>query len=175
MPKTNATGAYGKLVVGKDNVLLSKDSTVDPMGYNYHVLPVWNEADGAYEFAMLRVNNSLGTHGLTVDENKIEYRFRHQTTSYYKSNVLNDGSLDNGVKVLLTLSYENDLGKAEQTFVYNDDFFATVNNANDMDYTFKLENYESVGVDLSGEYKVTITIAIVTDCGMGHSITVDVN
>ena len=170
--KGSTQSGSGYLIIAKDNLILDDECAVNS-GSGYGILPVWN-AKGWYEFAQLRAYydpENLASHMLTVTEDEIFFEFRHLVGSYYKKFLLNDGGLDNGIKVIVTLAWENDRGVAQQTFVYNEGFFSAVNNSDKTDYTFTLKNYSEVGLVLNDPTKpVTITAAVVTDCGVIHAI-----
>jgi hypothetical protein len=153
----------GFLKVKKDNVLLDDGCVVASNGYG--ILPVWNPDAGHYEFALMRVYDQYSSNGLSVTEDNIRFVFRHEVGGYYKRFLLNNGGLDNGVKVEVVLTWDN----TQLVFTISDDKFITVNNATNKDHTFTLDNYSLIGVDLSKD--VYITARIVTDCGMCHTLT----
>ena len=150
--------AAAKLIVAKDNVLLADGCVKNGSGYG--ILPIW--LDDHYEFSLFNVQVQTSAQGLYIDEanQKIQFKFAHQNSGAYL-NELTDGGLDNGIKVIIEISWTTENGAPYQTFVYNDTFFGIVA-AGGYNYTFNLNGYSAMDLDLS---TMKIVAKVVTDTG----------
>ena len=156
----SATGDYGKLIVPKENLVLSGGQAA--VNGEYDVIPVWNGED-AYILANALVNDTEGEYGLKIDEeNKtIRFSFVHKVGGSANNAFFKDGTGDNALKIIIRLEWASGNGVAYQDFVYNDDFVGLVSGGG-YNYSFILNNYDILNIDLSN---LKVTAMILTDAG----------
>ena len=156
----SATGDYGKLIVPKENLVLTGGTAVQ--NGEYDVIPVWNGED-AYILANALINDTDAGYGLKIDEeNKtISFSFAHKAGSSANSAFFKDGTGDNALKIIIRLEWANENGVAYQDFVYNDEFVGKVSDGG-YNYSFILNNYDILNIDISN---LKVTAMIITDCG----------
>jgi hypothetical protein len=156
----SATGDYGKLIVPKENLVLSGGQAA--VNGAYDVIPVWNGED-AYILANALVNDTEGEYGLKIDEeNKtIRFSFVHKVGGSANNAFFKDGTGDNALKIIIRLEWASGNGVAYQDFVYNDDFVGLVSGGG-YNYSFVLNNYDILNIDLSN---LSVTAMILTDAG----------
>ena len=165
-PNSQGVG-MGILKVAKENLILAEQGYTRSDGYT--VLPVWN-ADH-YEFCLFQMfMNESDSQGLFVDEaNKsIKFVFRHVNSTYYRTHLLNDGAADNGIRVILELSWKVRSGDGEilgtpfQNFVYTEKLFQDILGGG-MNYTFNLTGYDAMMLDPN---EMEVTAKVVSDTGV---------
>ena len=156
----SATGDYGKLIVPKENLVLSGGQAA--VNGEYDVIPVWNGED-AYILANALVNDTEGEYGLKIDEeNKtIRFSFVHKVGGSANNAFFKDGTGDNALKIIIRLEWASGNGVAYQDFVYNDDFVGLVSGGG-YNYSFILNNYDILNIDISN---LKVTAMILTDAG----------
>ena len=158
---TGDSAGAGKLIVPKKALILSSCATEGI----FSILPIWNPA-GYYEFAQVIIRDSLTGHGMTVEtgeSERIGFKFRNAVEPYYRSHLLNDGGSDNGLTVLVEMSWAGEDGRATQTFEYKDSVVGTVCSSTNMDYYFNLYGFSVLEINLSS---VEMRGKIVLDCGI---------
>ena len=156
----SATGDYGKLIVPKENLVLSGGQAA--VNGEYDVIPVWNGED-AYILANALVNDTEGEYGLKIDEeNKtIRFSFVHKVGGSANNAFFKDGTGDNALKIIIRLEWASGNGVAYQDFVYNDDFVGLVSGGG-YNYSFILNHYDILNIDISN---LKVTAMILTDAG----------
>ncbi len=136
------TQDFAKLVVPEDNVILYGDNGKSG---EYSVLPFWNGTD-AYQFTLYDVYEIEAAY---YNDEEIYLQFTQAVTTNWRNTYFKtDGVSDNNLEVVVTLTWSNDNGKYNQTYVYNDYFTSVVAAAGlKMSYTFTLKGYDMMGLD----------------------------
>ena len=154
---TGITAGEAKLKVAENALVLSAHATSGI----FSTIPVWNGS--YYELALVCMRDSLDGHGLTVEGDTIRFKFRNVVEPYYRNYLLNDGGDDNGINVVVELSWQGEKGRASQTFTYNKDSVGEVCANIDVDYYFTLTGFSALDIDLD---TLEIRGKMIVDCGI---------
>ncbi len=164
-----ATPAQGKLIVAKDNVALPFDCYTG----KYDILPIYN--GDHYEFAYFRVNTNpvenveaSNDRGLTVDAENHIIQFKFAVDASQNAiDLLKNGAEDNGLSIIVRLTWQTEDGLAQQDFFYNETligrFFSAIGTEEKLDFTFNMSGYDALNIQ---EETLTVCAMVVTDSGV---------
>ena len=156
------TADYGKLYVASESRLIMTGAVVDGSALN--LIPVWNEAD-AYVFGAATFNTQY--YELATTDTEISFKFVPQfrkalRVDFFEKDAADGELTDNGLKVILRLTWMSGDNMAQQDFVYGHELLEDLACGNTT-FTFSLTGYDAMYVDLAD---LTITPMIVTNSGL---------
>ncbi len=176
-----STSAYGKIVVPKDNVILTGNAYVNDA--DEPIVPIWVPSENCYVFTKFRFEMAHSTTGLAwteaTDESaeSVAFRFQQNVDARVLNELLSDGNSDNALKLVVHLEWLGEDGTYKQDYVYNDYFVGFVS---ETDYSrlsyvpkygytyngifkFTLMGYESLNIDPNG---LSVSAMLVSDTGV---------
>lgn len=161
---------WGKLCLPAPNRLVFSGHLVANDG-SLAYLPVWDPTEGCYVIGGAAM--SPAEYALTTTETDITFLFKPAFRRVLRSNLFTDDKemRDNGLTIVLRLTWQSGTGTAQQDFVYSSEFTKQFCAAGSKKFGFNLSGYDAMYIDLAG---LTITPMIVSDNGFlfcGPTIT----
>ncbi len=154
--------AYGSLYVSSESRLVLTDSVVESDGStsNVNLLPSWDSANNRYVFAGFMLQKVR--YDYFMNDTDISFKFRVAYRGDAKSAFFTDGLADNGLKIVIRLTWKSGDHLAQQDFVYSDDFAKQSANAT-VNFVFGLSGYPAMYINRED---LTITPMVVSDTGV---------
>ena len=161
---------YGRLFVSEANRLVLSGHTVYNDG-SLGLLPVWDGDQCCYVMGGAFYNTDNYT--LTVTEEAISFNFAPSLRGDLRKAFFTDENemSDNGLSIVLRLTWHSGDGLAQQDFVYSSEFVSKFCKSGSGLFTFTLTGYEAMYIELED---LTITPMIVCDNGLtffGKTVT----
>ena len=152
---------FGKLYVSDASRLVLSGHTVKNDG-NVGLLPVWDDINNCY--VMGGAFFSTSNYTLTTTEDAINFSFAPSLRGDLRKALFTDAEemSDNGLSIVLRLTWHSGDGIAQQDFVYSSEFVSKFCKAGSGLFTFTLTGYDAMYIELSD---LTITPMIVADNG----------
>ncbi len=149
----DSTVPYAKLIVAQDSVVMPEGC------YNngtYDVLPVYNPA-GYYEFSYFRVR--VISDGVELTEESLYFQFVVDASGVAKADLLANGASDNGISIVVRLTWTTATGTAYQDFVFADEHIEAVFAPNSTaNFYIRITGYQALGI--TGENLVVSGVVI---------------
>ncbi len=147
------------------------------------IVPIYVPTMEAYVFSLYIINDIISRPDLSTEfsinaENEtLRLKFGQSLSGPVRTGLLQDYSAEeNDFRIIVLLSWENDNGSYEQTYVYNDKFVKTAFGDTGQYYTFTLTGYTALGLNESNMNSLKIQAMMITDSGVvaaGSVLTVD--
>lgn len=169
---------YAKLVVDADSLRLSETpATVSFSGSSYNVLPIFDPSTNCYVLSLYNIYYEASNQDcvFTVENNTICFDFSQMVSGAVQSNLLTSkySSQNNKYTVAVTVSWQNNNGTYNQTYVYKDAFVQYVSNVNYTNryYTFTLTGFSALGLNDSNMNTLQVQAKVITDSGVVSALS----
>lgn len=158
---TYSTGDFAKLKT--DSLTLGDTPYVD--SENWSLLPAWSPANSCYVFTWAIVRTDLTNTGLRINEEtkQIHFQFGIAWSGTFRSHLLADnGASDNELEMRVQLRWQSSNGEYVVNHAYADRFVKTASSNTTTHYTFTLNGFDTLQVDLAS---LRVQAMVVADCG----------
>ena len=156
------------IVPDKESLCLYGGAFVNQEGEK--VLPLWSTEGQCYVFATFGFNtesfmiNGVTTSGKSTVGSKITCYFNHYSTNSHGLLLCDNGGTDNGIKIVLQLTWTVDGNTAQQQYIFSDEYVQAVAKVSGSSkYKFVMSDYKALGI--ANESQIELRPIIITDCG----------
>lgn len=128
--------------------------------YGFNVMPIYDVSNDRYTFGILNIVDSGKTHGLTLTEETLTFRFACNTTEYIRKQYVGNGMTDNKLHLIARVEYDlPGKGSTKLEFTYKDEFVEEVINATNMDFILTINGCDEIGITEDSNLRVCAVIA----------------